>query len=312
MYRFEAMDAFVRVVRNGSFASAAVELNVSPGVITKRVMQLEHMLGAKLLNRTTRRMSVTEIGQRYYKFCDRVLREMRQEEAEIIRLQRQPYGQLKVIAPMSFGIMQMGRIVASFMEKYPQVQFSLTIGDGLKGALDPLEYGTDVAIRFALPRDSSLYVRALGRMRWVVCAAPSYLRSHGAPRTPSELAHHPCLVTHTHFGDGVWHFRGPDGTTSIKVTGPVSPSNAITMRYMVLEGAGVAMLPTFCVGEDLKNGSLVRILGDWSIEDLQIRALYPHATDQPAKVKLFVDYLADTLKHPDWDEHITVKRALVS
>lgn len=312
MYRFEAMDAFVRVVKNGNFASAASELNVSPGVITKRVMQLEHMLGAKLLSRTTRRLSVTEIGQRYYKFCDRILREMRQEEAEIIRLQRQPYGELKVVAPMSFGIMQMGRLVASFMEKYPQVQVNLTIGDGMKGALDPLEYGTDVAIRFAVPRDSSLYVRVLGKMRWVVCAAPSYLRMRGAPRTPADLAHHPCLVTHTHYGDGVWHFRGPDGAKSIKVTGPVSPSNAITMRYMVLEGAGIAMLPTFCVGEDLKNGSLSRILGEWSIEDLPICALYPHATDQPKKVKLFVDYLADTLKRPGWDEHVSPRRALVS
>jgi DNA-binding transcriptional LysR family regulator len=310
MYRFEAMDAFVRVVRNGSFASAAGELGVSAGVVTKRIMQLEQMLGAKLLSRTTRRMSVTEIGQRYYKFCDRILREMRLEEAEIIRLQRQPYGQLKVIAPMSFGIMQMGGLIASFMEKYPQVQVGLTIGDGLKGALDLLEYGTDVAIRYALPRDSSLYVRVLGRMRWVVCASPAYLRARGAPRTPMDLAHHACLVTHTHYGDGVWHFTGPDGASSIKVNGPVSPSNAITMRYMVLEGAGIAMLPTFCVGEDLKKGTLSRILGEWSIEDLPICALYPHATDQPTKVKLFVDYLAESLKRPTWDAAVTPSRRI--
>ena len=310
MYRFEAMDAFVRVVRNGNFVSAAAELGVSPGVVTKRIMQLEQMLGAKILSRTTRRMSLTEIGQRYFKFCDRILREMRQEEAEIIRLQRQPYGQLKVIAPMSFGIMQMGRLVASFMEKYPQVQVGLTIGDGLKGALDPLEYGTDVAIRFDLPQDSSLFVRVLGRMRWVACASPSYLRARSAPRTPMDLAHHSCLVTHTHYGDGVWHFTGPDGATSIKVNGPVSPSNAITMRYMVLEGAGIAMLPTFCVGEDLKNGALCRVLGEWAIEDLPICALYPHATDQPTKVKLFVDYLAESLRRPAWDEAAAPVRKL--
>lgn len=312
MYRFEAMDAFVRVVRNGNFTSAASELGVSPGVVTKRVMQLEDMLGAKLLSRTTRRMSVTEIGQRYYKFCDRILREMRQEEAEIVRLQRQPYGQLKVIAPMSFGIMQMGRLVASFMDRYPLVQVGLTIGDGQKGALDPLEFGTDVAIRFALPRDSSLFARALGKMKWVVCAAPSYLRVRGAPKSPADLAHHACLVTHTHFGDGTWHFRSPDGVASIKVHGPVSPSNAITMRYMVLEGAGIAMLPTFCIGDDLKKGALVRVLDDWAIEDMSIYALYPHATSQPKKVKLFVNYLAETLKRPHWDEHLPTRTALAS
>src|SRR5690348_2888970 len=122
MNRFDAMDAFVRVVKNGNFVSAASELGVSPGVMTKRIKQLEGALGAKLLSRTTRRLSVTEIGQRYYKFCNRILGELQQEERDIIRLQQEAYGEIKVVSPMSFGIMQMGKLVSGFMSAYPEVQ----------------------------------------------------------------------------------------------------------------------------------------------------------------------------------------------
>ena len=301
MNRFEAMDAFVRVVKNGNFVSAASELGVSPGVMTKRIKQLEAALGAKLLSRTTRRLSVTEIGQRYYKFCNRILVELQQEERDIIRLQQEAYGEIKVVSPMSFGIMQMGKLVSGFMSIYPEVQVSLTIADATKRVLDPVEFGADLAIRFSLKRDSTHYLRRLGTMHWVACASPSYLKRMGIPERPEDLVRHPCLVTHTRFGDGRWIFNGPHGPLSVQVSGPVSPSNAITMRYMVLDGAGVALLPTFAVADDLRNGHLVRILEEYAIPDLPICALYPHAKEQPRKVRLFIDYISKQLHQAPWD-----------
>jgi DNA-binding transcriptional LysR family regulator len=301
MNRLEAMDAFARVVKNGNFVSAASELGISPGMVTKRVQRLEATLGAKLLRRTTRRLSVTEIGKRYYNFCNRLLAEMQQEEREIRRLQQDAHGEIKVLSPMSFGIMQMGKLVSGFMAAYPDVQVSLTIADATKRVLDPVEFGADLAIRFSLKKDSTHYLRRLGTMHWVACASPAYLERAGRPKHPSELVNHQCLVTHTRFGDGRWIFDGPKGSLTVQVRGPVSPSNAITMRYMVLDGAGIALLPTFAVADDLRNGQLVRILKDHAIPDLPICALYPHAKDQPRKVKLFLDFVSKELRNAPWD-----------
>jgi DNA-binding transcriptional LysR family regulator len=234
-------------------------------------------------------------------FCNRILSEMQQEEREIIRLQQEAYGEIKILSPMSFGIMQMGKLVSSFMSVYPKIQVSLTIADALKRVLDPVEFGADLAIRFSLKRDSSLYLRRLGTMHWVACASPAYLKKMGTPRHPEDLLRHPCLVTHTRFGDGRWKFNGPSGFISVQVSGPVSPSNAITMRYMVLDGAGVALLPTFAVADDLRSGQLVEILREYKVPDLPICALYPHAKHQPHKVRLFVDFISKQLQPAPWD-----------
>ncbi|HTI85797.1 MAG TPA: LysR family transcriptional regulator [Alphaproteobacteria bacterium] len=301
MNRLEAMDAFARVVKNGNFVSAASELGISPGMVTKRVQRLEATLGAKLLSRTTRRLSVTEIGRRYYKFCDRILAEMQQEDREIRRLQHDARGEIKVLSPMSFGIMQMGKLVSGFMAAYPDVQVSLTIADATKRVLDPVEFGADLAIRFSLKKDSTHYLRRLGTLHWIACASPAYLQRSGTPAAPDQLVNHSCLVTHTRFGDGRWLFKGAQGPQTVQVSGPVSPSNAITMRYMVLDGAGIALLPTFAVADDLRSGHLVRILQDYEIPDLPICALYPHANEQPRKVKLFVDFISKQLRHAPWD-----------
>jgi DNA-binding transcriptional LysR family regulator len=298
--RLVEMDAFVRVARNQNFIAAASELGVSPGLVTRRLQQLEADLGVRLISRTTRRLSLTEAGNRYYKFCTRILKELHEEEAALQLLQKEPRGHLAVIAPMSFGIMEMGKAVTVFMQQYPEIQVTLIIGDSGRRSFDPVEYGADLVIRFTQPRDSSLYARKIGTMSWIACASPSYLRKNGTPRKPVDLPRHSCLVTARPFGNGMWKFGSPSGPQTVKVSGVVSPSSAITMRYMVLDGAGVALLPTFCVAEDIRKGRLVRILSSYSVPDQPICAYYPHARQQPMKMNLFLEFLEARFRKATW------------
>jgi len=298
--RLVEMDAFVRVARNQNFIAAASELGVSPGLVTRRLQQLEADLGVKLISRTTRRLSLTEAGDRYYKFCSRILKEVHEEEGALKLLQQEPVGRLSVIAPMSFGIMEMGKAVTAFMQAYPDIQVTLIIGDSGRRSFDPGEYGADVIIRFTQPRDSSLYARRIGTMSWTVCASPSYLRKNGVPKKPADLVRHSCLVTARPFENGAWKFGGPSGTQTVKVSGVVSPSSAITMRYMVLDGAGIALLPAFCVAEDIRKRRLVRVLAGYSVPDQPICASYPHARQQPVKMNLFLKFLEARFKTADW------------
>ncbi len=291
MDRLKAMEAFVQVVRNGNFISAASDLGISPSIVTRRVRDLERTLGAKLLNRTTRRLNVTDVGQRYFQFSRRLLKEVREEDREIGLLQEAPYGPMKVVSSMSFGMMEMGKIVSAFMRDHPEIEISLVIGDSHRRAFETEGRDADVAIRFTVPRNTGLFTQRVGTMPWITCAAPDYLKRMGRPRAPADLKGHPCLVTNTRFGDGVWKFDGPTGATQVKVTGPVSPNNAIAMRYMVLDGAGIALLPLFCVADDIRAGRLTEILRGYCVADQPVYVFSPHAEPQPEKVRLFIDFL---------------------
>ena len=300
MDRFDAMTTFVSVARNGSFVRAAGELGMSPAVVTKRIQQLEAHLRARLLDRTTRMLRMTEAGRSYFEFCNRILNEIHEQERSIARQQNEASGEIKVLSPMSFGIMQMGKILAGFMSAHPGIQVTLTVADSSRHVLDPIDFDADVAIRFSMKKSSRHMTRKLGTLRWITCASPKYLKTMGAPCHPRDLVNHPCLVTNTRFGNGHWDFTGPDGPVNVSVTGPVTPSNAITMRYMVLEGAGIALLPNFAVAEDLAQGHLVRVLADYCVPDLPIAAIYPHRKLQPRKISLFLDYTSKELKNAPW------------
>jgi DNA-binding transcriptional LysR family regulator len=300
MNRLVEMDAFVRVVKNGGFVAAATELGVSAGLITRRVKQLETDLGAILLTRTTRRLSLTEAGDRYYRFCVRILKEVHEEEGAIKLLQDEPVGDLKVVVPMSFGIMEVGKTAVSFMQEHPKIKITLIIAAGVTRAFDPAEFGADLAIAFVEPQGSTLHVRRLGSVKSIVCASPSYLRKTGTPECPSELARHSCLVTNLPFGDGRWQFSDASGVHSVEVTGTVLPSTAIAMRYMALNGVGIALLPAFCVADDIRNGRLVRILPSYSITETPILGVYPHGRQQPKKMHLLLEYLAARFKSDPW------------
>ena len=296
------MEAFVRVAQAGSVSRAATELGVSPSLISRRLKSLEARLGVRFVNRTTRQVSLTELGQRHLDFCTRILEEIQEEERSLRLTQDEPSGRLTVVAPMSFGIMEMGKAVTSFMIEYPEIQVTLIVGDNWHDTYDPRKYSADVLIRFTRPRTSTLLIRKLGVMGWVVCASPAYLRKAGVPQKPAQLAHHSCLVTSRPYGKGVWRFHGPEGIESVRVSGVVSPSNAITMRYMVMDGAGIALLPKFCVSEDIQSRRLSPILTGYEVQQQSICAFYPQARKQPKVLQLFIKYLTERFKTAPWAE----------
>ncbi len=298
--RLVEMEAFVRVAETGSVSRAANELGVSPGLVSRRLKSLEARLGVRFINRTTRQVSLTEVGRRYLEFSRRVLDEIQDEERSLKLSYDAPAGRLTVVAPMSFGIMEMGKAVTSFMIEYPEIQVTLIVGDNWQDSFDPRKYGADVLIRFTRPKTSTLLIRKLGVMGWIVCASPVYLRKAGMPQKPAHLAHHSCLMTSRPFGHGVWRFHGPEGIESVRVSGVVSPSNAITMRYMVLDGAGIAVLPKFCVSEDIQSRRLTPILHGYEVQQQSICAFYPQALKQPKVLQLFIKYLTERFKTAPW------------
>lgn len=302
MDRLKAMETFVRVVKEGSFAAAAGAMGVSRAIVTKHVMQLEKELGARLINRTTRRFSVTEIGQDYVAFCQRMLEQMSEQDALIGRLQAEPRGELKVLTPKSFGSLYLGNIVSDFMALYPDIHVTLILSDTSMRYLDLIENGFDLAIRLTSHVDSSLMARRIGALSWVPCASPDYLARHTPPRAPADLAAHTCLL-HTKHTDGVWRFRAlrAKDEETVKVSGQIATNSVMVLRQVALNGKGVALLPTYCVGPDLSSGALKRVLPDHTGPDEAIYVMFPHRQLIPTKIRLFIDFLAERISASPWD-----------
>ncbi len=302
MDRLKAMETFVRVVKEGSFAAAADQMGLSRAIVTKHVMQLEKELGARLINRTTRRFSVTEIGQDYVVFCQRMLEQMSEQDALIGRLQEEPRGELKVLTPKSFGSLYLGNIVSDFMALYPDIHVTLILSDTSMRYLDLIENGFDLAIRLTSHVDSSLMARRIGALRWVPCASPEYLDHHAAPRTPADLAGHNCLL-HTKHADGIWRFAGQGKTSevTVKVKGPIATNSVMVLRQVALNGKGIALLPTYCIGPDLADGSLRQVLPNHAGPDEAIYVMFPHRQLVPTKIRLFIDFVAERISASPWD-----------
>jgi DNA-binding transcriptional LysR family regulator len=290
------MDTFIKVVSHGSFAMAARELRVSPGSVTRRVMLLEQSLGVKLINRNTRKLSVTEAGARYFTFAQRILTEIREEELDIGQSRKELNGPLRVVVSKSFGNLHMGQAVADFVVRYPKIRVSLIVNDVSLRSLDPIECGFDLAIRLGEPAETRMLSQRVGTTRWIACASPSYLKAKGEPKTPEELSRHHCIHHHIYMGDGVWKFRDARGGRNIKIDGPATTNSVIVSRQIALNGLAIALLPGYCVSDDIKSGKLRQILKNYTLPSQTIRALYPPSGLMPAKTKLFIGFLKERFK----------------
>lgn len=300
MDRFDSMNVFVKVVETGSFAGAARRLNVSPGVVTTRIKDLEEHLGIRLLNRTTRNVSLTEVGRTFYEGCLRLLGEVEELERLASDLHRRPRGVLRVNATPSFGVLHLAPMIARFTALYPEVSVELILSDRMADLVDE---GFDVAVRVEPLPESSLVARRLSPVHFVVCGAPSYLEQHPAPRTPEELADHNCL-TLSQFAHADWDFTGPRGEAhTVRVAGNLRANNAAALREAAVAGQGLVRQPTYLVGGDIKAGLLVPVLTDYMGTEATILALYPHRHHLSAKVRAFVDFLVERFGHdPGWDD----------
>lgn len=290
MDRLASLTAFVRVVESGGFTAAAKRLNLSPSMISNHVQALEDELGVRLLNRTTRRVSLTEIGRDYYERCIQILAELEEADQVASALQLTPRGQLRVHCHTSI-VRFVAPVVARYLLDNPEVSVDLRMGDQM---IDLLDEGFDLAIRTYLPPDSSLVVRRLSGWRHVLCCAPAYLEQHPAPRTPADLAHHNCLrYTFYAFGDE-WHFIDPAGKPlAVRVSGNLVTTSAQVLRATALAGGGLLLAAPFMARDELASGALVRLLPEYRTVEFAISAVFPHRRHLAAKVRSFVDALVD-------------------
>ncbi len=291
---------FVRVVDCGSFTSAAARLDLSKSVVSKHVTRLEEQLGARLLNRTTRRLSLTEAGRALYERSRKGLTEIEEATSEVSRLQDVPRGTLKINAPMSFGILHLAPALPELLRRYPELTVDMSLDDR---QVDVIEEGFDVSVRIAELPDSSLVARRIAPCRHVIVAAPSYLARRGTPQAPEELRDHNIVTYRYQNSAREWHFRASDGkTTSVAVAGSLAMNNSLALRAALLEGVGITRTPTFVVGNDIREGRLVALLKDYEPPEVAIFLVYPQRRHQSPKVRAFVDFIAERISEfPAWD-----------
>lgn len=289
---FASMKVFVAVVDAGSFAAAADRLDMSRAMASKYIGNLEDHLGTRLLNRTTRRLSMTESGSVYYQRCTQILADVAEAEQLAGHSSAAPRGTLKITMPLAFGQHRLGPVIADYVGQYPEVKLDISLSDR---RVDLVEEGFDLAIRIGALAESGLIARKLGSDRAIVCASPSYLERHGTPRTPRDLAAHSCLgYTYTNSGDE-WRLKSPNGEEAIRIGGSIRADNGDMLRLAALSGAGLVLQPLFIVADDLAAGRLVQVLSDHASAELGIYAVYPSRKHLSAKVRTFVDFLVARL-----------------
>ncbi|HXY98907.1 MAG TPA: LysR family transcriptional regulator [Stellaceae bacterium] len=300
MDRLTSLEVFVKVVEKENFAAAARELGLSPAMVSKHIQALEERLGARLLNRTTRRLSLTEVGRGYFERARQVLADLEDADRAASDLQAAPRGLLKVNAPFSFGIRHIGPAIAAYLAAYPEVSIDISLNDHY---IDLLAEGVDLALRIGRLADSSLIARRLAPIRLVACAAPAYLARHGAPRAPKDLAEHRCLLyTYASTADE-WRFIGPDGEDAVvRVSGRLLANSGDIIVAAALDGLGIALTPTFMAGEHVQAGKLVTLLPGYAAPEAALYAVYPPGRHLSAKLRSFIDFLVARFgEEPDWD-----------
>lgn len=300
MQDLASLAVFARVVEAGGFSAAAGSLGLSKSAVSKQVSRLEARLGIRLLNRTTRRLSLTEAGALFYEGCQRMVAEAEAAEAAVTHLAAAPRGTLRVNAPVSFAMLHLAPILPELMESCPELSIDLTLNDR---RVDLVEEGYDVALRIGRLGDSSLIARRLAPSRSLLCAAPAYLERHGTPQRPEDLTGHNCLIYSYQAEGALWRFQGPEGAVSVRVTGRLQVNNGDVLCAAMQAGGGVGRLPTFIAGDALRAGRLLRLLPDWPLgDDAAVHAVYPSGRAPSPKIRVFIDFLAGRFGDPPyWD-----------
>lgn len=299
MDKLEAMNAFAKVVALGSYAEAARAMGLTRSAISKAVIELEVHLGARLLDRTTRRVGPTEAGLAYYERCLDVLSRIEETELQISRLHHEPKGLLRINAPMSFGALYLGTAIADFMIAYPDLRIELTLTDRL---IDPIEEGVDVTIRIGTLNDSSLIARKLSPARIVLAASPDYLDRHATPSVPADLMQHRCLVYGHTSTLAKWMLSIDGERHSVPINSIICANNGDVLRAAALVGHGIVNLPTFLIGPDLAAGRLRLVMNEFAPPPLGIYALYAPNRYLAVKTRVLIDFLAQRFSGiPEWD-----------
>ncbi|GLO14795.1 LysR family transcriptional regulator [Pseudomonas putida] len=291
MNPYEDMRIFAQVMEAGSFTAAADRLGMSKQSVSRRLMQLEERLGVRLLNRSTRRLDATPLGQHYYQSALRLLGEVQQVEHDISGQAQALRGTLRLSAPLSFAMAHLGCLLTEFLQLHPQVDVEVDLSDR---AVDLIGEGYDLALRIGALEDSSLIARRIASVERVYCASPDYLQARGVPTAPDELAGHDCLP-YGHSRQVQWQFRQGGKAQAIQVAGRMRANNGELLRDAAIAGMGVTYLPTFIVGQALADGRLLSVLETWTPPSLQLSAVYPQHRQVARPVQGFVDFLRERL-----------------
>jgi len=299
------MKLFAEVIDCGSFSAAGRRFGLAASSVSRQVGALEDALRARLINRSTRKLSLTEAGRLYHERARQILADVEDANRSVSHLEAVPRGLLRVNGPTVFGRLHIAPHLPTFLELYPEINIDLTLTDHF---VDVIEEGADIVVRIGGLSDSSLFARRLAPNRRILCASPEYLRRHGRPQTPAELANHTCLVYKLYSTMATWHIRcgKSNAKEEVQVSGRLAANNSEALHAAVLGGVGIGLLPMWLVGQDLQSGRLERVLptleADLTKDETSIHAIYPHKRLLSAKVRAFVDFLVETYTPtPYWE-----------
>lgn len=301
MEEFSAIPVFVAVVEKGGFSAAARALGVSKSAVSKRINQLEKQLGVRLLYRTTRKLSLTEAGERYFEHAVRALQAAAEAEDAVAQLQGDPQGTLKISAPMSFGRLHVAPLIPKLLKRYPKLQVELVMDDR---PTDLVAAGFDIAIRSGKMADSTLVARKLAPLRQVLCASPEYIAQYGLPSIPAQLTEHNCILFSYSSDNNIWTLCAEGEPETVQVSGNYRVNNSEALIEALRAGIGIGRLPTFVAGPDLKAGRLVQLFDTYQIPSQMFYAVFPERRYMPAKVRAFLDFAIENFggDQPYWDE----------
>jgi DNA-binding transcriptional LysR family regulator len=297
MLDLQQLASFVAVVNAGSFVGGAEAIGLSKAAVSRQVAELEARLGVRLLHRTTRRLSLTDDGQRFFARAVELLADAGELEAETSSSSGEATGVLRINAPLTFGNLHLAPLWPAFLAANPKVALDITLNDRV---VDLVEEGYDIAVRITNLGSSQLVSRRLATTRIVLCASPAYLAAHGAPSHPHELAGHQVISYAYWTGGDDWRFDGPEGEARVRVRPRIHTNSGDTCRLAALHGQGVILQPDFLVGDDLRRGDLVELLPDWRSIELGIHALYASRKHLPMKTRRLVDFLVEAFAAPAW------------
>ena len=299
MDRLAAIQVFSQVVESGSFAKAAARLGLSTSAASRHVAELESHLQTRLLNRTTRRVSLTESGRAFYERSVQLLADLEEAEQEAARTAVVPRGTIKLTASVNFGVRHIAPAIAAFLAQHREVGFDVSLSDRI---VDLVEEGFDLGIRVGVAGSDNIVARKLGETRLVPCASPGYIQAHGAPQAPEELEKHNCFTYEYVTPRNLWRFRDPSGRErAVRVRGNLHSNNGDLLAEAAARGAGIVFEPAFIVGLDVRAGRLVPLLQDFVPLPVPIYAVYPSRKHLSAKVRLFVDFLVERFAEAqDW------------
>jgi DNA-binding transcriptional LysR family regulator len=297
MSKIQEMSSFAAVVEAGSFVAAADATGLSKTAVSRHVSELEQRLGVRLLHRTTRRLSLTDEGRTFFSRAKDVLASIDEAESELTARAIEPSGLVRVNAPLTFGTLHLAPLWSPFVAANPKVSLDITLSDRV---VDLVEEGYDLAVRIASSPASTLVSRKLASTRVVLCASPRYLRQHGTPKHPRDLADH-AVISYAYWSGGdEWLFQGPQGPVSVRTKSRIHTNNGDTCRTAALAHQGIILQPDFLVGQDLKTGALRELMPQFRSVELGVFAVYPTRKHLPLKLRRLIDFLVAALRSPPW------------